>query len=170
MHRAFLSLGSNLGNRIFNLQKALELISKHIGDIKSVGALYETEPWGFDSDNWFVNTAIEFDTIHSPRELLHKCMWIENILGRERNKTKEGYSSRLIDIDILFYDDKIINLPDLIIPHLYVHKRKFVLAPLNDIAPEFIHPILKESVQTLFLNCLDKTELIKMDQQLENIS
>ena len=166
MYKVFLSLGSNLGNRIFNLQKALELISQHIGVVNHVGALYETEPWGFDSENWFLNTAIELETILNPKELLQKCMWIENILGRKRNMAEAGYSSRPIDIDILFFGNEIINLPNLIIPHEHLHKRKFVLAPLNDIAPQFVHPVKNQSVKTLLENCTDKMRLKKLNQEL----
>lgn len=166
MHRAFLSLGSNLGNRVFNIQNALKKISEYVGDIKSVGALYETEPWGFSSDNWFVNTAIELETIFSPNELLQKCLWIESILGRKRSSATSVYSSRLIDIDILFFDNEILNRPNLTIPHKNLHKRKFVLTSLNDIAPELIHPVLKQSVKTLLENCTDEMRLKKLHEKL----
>ncbi|RLD77432.1 MAG: 2-amino-4-hydroxy-6-hydroxymethyldihydropteridine diphosphokinase [Bacteroidetes bacterium] len=166
MYKVFLSLGSNLGNRIINLQNVLQCISEHIGDIKSVGALYETEPWGFDSENWFVNTAIEIETVLQANVLLQKCLWIESTLGRKRNKAKVGYSSRLIDIDILFFDNEIINLPNLIVPHENLHKRKFVLTPLNDIAPEFVHPIIKQSIRTLLESCPDKMKLKKLNLTL----
>ena len=151
MHKVFLSLGSNLGNRILNLQNALHYISEQLGDIKSVSALYETEPWGFDSDNKFVNTAIKLETNLNSNELLQKCMWVENKLGRKRNKTKLGYSSRIIDVDILFFDDEIINLANLIIPHTHLHKRKFVLEPMLEIAPDWKHPILHKTAKEMLL-------------------
>ena len=167
MNKVFLSLGSNLGNRILNLQKAVKTISEQVGDIEAVGALYETEPWGFETNNWFVNTAIELETGLNPEELLKKCMCIENKLGRKRNISEAGYSSRPIDIDILFFGNEIINLPNLIIPHEHLHKRKFVLAPLNDIARELIHPIVKQSIQNLLENCPDAMGLKKMKKKLK---
>ncbi len=167
MHRVLISLGTNLGNRIGNLQRAALHISEQIGDIQQVGGLYETEPWGFNSDNWFMNTAIELKTKLSPDELLQKCMSIERNLGRKRDLTKTAYSSRLIDIDILFFDNEIIDLPELTIPHRHLHKRKFVLKPLNDIAPNFIHPILKQTIKILLENCTDKMELLNVNQKLK---
>lgn len=166
MHRVFLALGSNLGNRTENLQLAVEKIAGLIGKIKSVAPLYETEPWGFDSDNWFVNTVIEIGTLLYPTDLLNKCMNIETVLGRKRNKISTAYSSRAIDIDILFYDDEIISLPELIIPHKHIETRKFVLHPLNDIAPEFIHPQIKQPVKVLLKNCVDKMGTRKIEGQL----
>ena len=166
MNNVYLSLGSNLGNRILNLQKTLELVSENIGDIKSIGALYETEPWGFKTDNWFINTAIEIETNLNPLELLHECLSIEIKLGRKRNNKEAGYSSRPIDIDILFFNREIIHSSNLIVPHEHLHKRKFVLAPLNDIASNFIHPSLNQSINILLENCFDKMKLIKTDTKL----
>jgi 2-amino-4-hydroxy-6-hydroxymethyldihydropteridine diphosphokinase len=167
MHSVFLALGSNLGNRIENLQSAVENIIEQIGAIQSIAPLYETEPWGFNSDNWFVNTVIEIETVLKPMGLLNKCMHIETELGRKRNKTDLGYSSRLIDIDILFYDKRIIDLPELVIPHKHLQDRKFVLMPLNDIAPDFMHPLTKQPVNVLLENCIDKMELVKIEHRLD---
>lgn len=166
MHRVFLALGSNLGNRVENMQSAVENIADQIGSIQSIAPLYETEPWGFDSDNWFVNTVIELETVLTPKDILNKCMNIETELGRKRAGTTTGYSSRVIDIDILFYGDQIIDLPKLIIPHKHLQDRKFVLTPLNDIAPDFIHPIIKQPIKVLLENCIDKMELVKIEQSL----
>ena len=166
MHRVFLALGSNLGNRVENLQLAVENIVEQIGTIQSIAPLYETEPWGFDSDNWFVNTVIELETVLNPLDLLNKCMHIETKHGRKRAKAALGYSSRVIDIDILFYDNQIINLPELIIPHKHLQNRKFVLVPLNDVAPDFMHPLIKQPVKVLLENCIDKIKLVRIEQRL----
>jgi len=162
MKNVFLSLGSNMGNRILNIENALKKIAK-TGNIIKVGCFYETEPWGFFDENWFINTCVLIETHLKDKQLLKKCLSIEKELGRIRKNKKAGYHSRLIDIDILFFDKQIVDLPGLIIPHEHLHKRKFVLAPLNDIAPEFIHPVLKQSVKKLFANCFDETKLKKLD-------
>ncbi|MEN8118735.1 MAG: 2-amino-4-hydroxy-6-hydroxymethyldihydropteridine diphosphokinase [Bacteroidota bacterium] len=167
MQKIFLSLGSNLENKLLNIKNALKQINENVGKTIKVSSCYETEPWGFNANDWFLNIAIELETDFNPNELLQNCMWIENNLGRKRNKTEVGYSSRTIDIDILFFGNEIINLPNLTIPHEHVHNRKFVLKPLCDIAPEFIHPTLKESIQSLLQKCTDKMELKRLDYQIE---
>ncbi len=167
MNEVFLSLGSNLGDRISNLKSAASLLSELVGNIIAVGALYETEPWGFESSSWFVNTVIKLETKLNPNEVIQKCISIENQLGRKNNEAEGGYSSRPIDIDILFFNNEIINTSNLIIPHENLHKRKFVLTPLNDIAAKFIHPTINQTVNTLLKNCLDNMSLKKLNIEFE---
>jgi 2-amino-4-hydroxy-6-hydroxymethyldihydropteridine diphosphokinase len=158
MKSVFLGIGSNLGDREINMQRAVEHISMSVGDISLTSAIYETEPWGFQSEDAFLNIVIAVETQLSPTELLSEILNIESLLGRVRNK--EHYSSRVIDIDILLYDDIVLVEPDLKIPHPLMHKRKFVLIPLCDIASEMIHPVVNKSFREL-LDICDDTSNVK---------
>jgi 2-amino-4-hydroxy-6-hydroxymethyldihydropteridine diphosphokinase len=163
MSITFLSIGTNLGNKESNLDHAIEKIEEYIGRILRYSSIYETEPWGFQAKNEFLNMAVMVETDLIPSELLEKVLNIESLLGRVRSKKHytSAYSSRIIDIDILLYDNIIINEPDLKIPHPLMHHRKFVLVPLCDIAPEIIHPVLKKPFRTLLENCDDNGEVRK---------
>jgi 2-amino-4-hydroxy-6-hydroxymethyldihydropteridine diphosphokinase len=116
--------------------------------------VYETGPWGFKSGKKFLNRVLGVETVLNPSDLLERILKIESDLGRIRSG--KGYSSRIIDIDILFFGDEIINEGSIVIPHPHLHERKFVLVPLNDIAPEFVHPVLKKTVEELLSLCTDK--------------
>ncbi len=153
MALVYLSLGSNKGDRVGYIQQATSLLNGFDGiNVVQSSSLYETEPWGVDSDNWFVNAVIQVSTNLLPVQLLKQCQRIEAMLGRDRDS--EGrYGDRNIDIDILFYDDKIISEDfenqKLIIPHVHFHERAFTLVPMLELAPEFIHPAFKKTVSTL---------------------
>lgn len=145
----YLSLGSNKGDRVGYIQQATGMLNEtdKISLIRT-SAFYETEPWGTNSDNWFVNAVIEIKTSLSPHDLLDVCNSIERQLGRDREA--EGYyGARTIDIDIIFYDKEIINDERLIIPHKFFHERAFTMVPMLELAPDFCHPILNESVLQL---------------------
>jgi len=159
MKQVFLSIGSNLGNREENLKIALSRIREEIGSILISSSFYETEPWRFDTKNQFLNMAVTVETKIEPPALLEALIGIEKSMGRTRDK--EQYSSRVIDIDILFYEDLIIEAYDLKIPHPHIPERRFVLVPLVEIAPEFIHPILNKTVSYLLDNCTDDGLVIK---------
>ena len=151
---AYLSLGSNLGDRVGFVQQATSLLSADEKiKLVSTSSFYETEPWHFKTDNWFVNAVIVISTSYYPEELLKVCLRVESQLGRRRDE-ESGYNDRTSDIDILFYDDKIIdeheNGIDLTIPHPQVHKRAFVLVPLLEVAPAYIHPVLKKSISDIY--------------------
>lgn len=135
MHKLFLGLGTNLGNREENLTKAVRLIAENVGEVLAVSSFYKSEPQGFVSDNDFLNAVVMLHTNLSPFEVLDETRKIEKQLGR-KNKTRKTYADRIIDIDILYYDDLIINTPELKIPHPHITKRDFVLVPLAEIAPE----------------------------------
>ena len=132
----YLSLGTNLGDRQKNLTCALELIGREVGTVVSASDPIETEPWGFESPNSFLNMAIKVDTTLQPTEVLHATQEIELKLGRTRKTTDGEYHDRLIDIDILLYDDLVMNTPELTIPHPLMYEREFVMKPLLQIAPE----------------------------------
>ena len=152
MRKIYLSIGSNKGNRYSFIKEALRLIQKDIGEVILKSKIYETKSWGFQSDD-FLNLCILIKSELIPAELIIKLKNLEEKIGRERNNEK--IEAREIDIDILFYSDEIINQKDLIIPHQRLHLRNFVLHPLNDIAADFIHPILLKSVNELLDECED---------------
>lgn len=133
---AYLSLGTNLGDKRKNIAEAIKNIGELVGDVVRQSALYETEPWGFRSDNRFVNAAVCVDTQLSPRRLLEVTQRIEREMGRTLKSDGGEYHDRIIDIDILFYGDLHIDEPDLKIPHPLMHERDFVMTPLNEIMEE----------------------------------
>lgn len=130
---AYLSLGTNLGDKRKNIAEAIKNIGELVGDVVRQSALYETEPWGFRSDNRFVNAAVCVDTQLSPRRLLEVTQRIEREMGRTLKSDGGEYHDRIIDIDILLYGDLHIDEPDLKIPHPLMHERDFVMTPLNEI-------------------------------------
>ena len=133
---AYLSLGTNLGDKRKNIAEAINNIGELVGDVVRQSALYETEPWGFRSDNRFVNAAVCVDTQLSPRRLLEVTQRIEREMGRTLKSDGGEYHDRIIDIDILLYGDQHIDEPDLKIPHPLMHERDFVMTPLNEIMEE----------------------------------
>ena len=148
-HLVYLSLGTNLGNKEENLRTAMTLIEEQVGTITSQSALYVSAPWGFDSENTFLNNAISVETSLTPEELLSTTQRIEHTLGRTHKSVDGQYSDRLIDIDILLYDDVVMHTPSLTLPHPLMHRRLFVLEPLSEIAPTMIHPLLQKEIATL---------------------
>lgn len=157
--KVYLGIGTNLGDRGKNVNEALELIKEHIGPVKKVSSLYETEPWGFKSENDFLNMVAEVETKLKPSGLLGRILMIEAQMGRLRGEKK--YSSRLIDIDILFYGEKILEAKSLVIPHPKLHERRFVLVPLSEIVPDLVHPKLGKTIKALLEGCPDKSRVKK---------
>lgn len=155
MANAYIALGSNQGDRIDYCNKAIEAITK-FAVIKSISSVYETEPVGVIKQPDFINCVLEIETGLGPYELLSKLLDIENELGRKRVGTG---GARTIDLDLIFYDNLVIQGEDLIIPHPRAHLRRFVLEPLCEIAPDFVHPILNVSVAKL-LNDLEEKKRV----------
>ena len=133
MHIVYLSLGTNLGNRKRNIREAIMKIEEQIGVVERQSALYETKPWGFVSPNDFINACVRVSTSLTPRQLLEETQCIERNLGRTLKSTNGEYHDRIIDIDILLYDDLHIDEPDLQIPHPLMNERDFVMIPLKEI-------------------------------------
>ena len=152
MAEVYLGLGTNLSDKEANLNVAIEEIRKRVGEITSLSANYITEPWGFDSQNSFLNAVCKVCTLLSPSEVLSVTQAIERNLGRMKKSINGQYSDRPIDIDILLYDNLVIDTPELSIPHPLIHKRLFVMEPLTEIAPKLIHPVLHLSMEDILRN------------------
>ncbi len=132
---AYLGIGTNLGDRTDNLCRAVDLIDEQAGHVLACSSFIETEPWGFSSDNPFLNAVLKIDTLHTPHELLRITQAIERTMGRTHKSINGNYSDRIIDIDILLYEDVVVNDAELTIPHPLIWKRSFVYEPLLEIAP-----------------------------------
>jgi 2-amino-4-hydroxy-6-hydroxymethyldihydropteridine diphosphokinase len=156
MNFAYLLLGSNLDDRSAMLQRAKEEISSGIGSITRESSVYESEPWGFQSEHKFLNQVIRIETRYKPIRILEEILRIENELGRFRTAVAQGYTSRLIDIDILFYNNEVISEDKLIIPHPKIPERMFTLLPLSEIDRTIIHPGSRKSISDLMKDCPDK--------------
>jgi len=173
MHTVFLLLGSNMGNRLDILRQARTLLNAQVGNLVALSACYESEPWGFEAETWFINQVVQAETMLTPEQLLRAVQHIEQQLGRIRSadiKTNDdkslairhsprhtgAYQSRPIDIDILFYDHIVVRTPTLHIPHPLLHLRRFTLLPLHDIAPHYAHPLLHQTIAALLTQCDDK--------------
>lgn len=154
MALVYLGLGTNIGNKRKNMVTAAALLAERAGDVLSLSSFYETEPWGFASENTFLNAALELETTYSPLELLHLTQQIEREMGRTQ-KSNGAYHDRIIDIDILLYGNEVVHHEDLVVPHPLMQQRLFVMQPLAEIAPSLVHPILQKSMYDLYMNLLD---------------
>lgn len=153
-------LGSNIGDRQLALEEAKLMIYRRIGKLIESSSLFDSEPWGFKDKNFFLNQVIVIETSLSPHDLLKELLIIEKMMGR--NRENSGYSARIIDLDILFYNSLIISEDYLKIPHPRLHERRFTLLPLNEILPDYIHPLLKKSIRNLFNECEDSLVVRKL--------
>ena len=152
--------GSNTGDRQKTIEKAEALLSERAGILLKSSSYYETEPWGFECNDSFLNRIATFDTSLSPQEFLDICLDIEQELGRIR-LDRARYQSRTIDIDLLFCDSLSLNTPQLIVPHPRLAERNFVLVPLCEIMPDFIHPVLRKSIRQLLDICPDNCKVVR---------
>lgn len=150
MATVYLGLGTNLGNKEANLRTAIYKLQERIGKQVSLSSFYETAPWGFESDHSFLNAAIGLETSLPPIEILHITQEIEKELGRTKKSVNGSYSDRLIDIDILLYDNLVLQTPELTIPHPLMTERDFVMKPLIEIAGNVIHPIRQKTLSELY--------------------
>ena len=160
----YLSLGTNQGNKLENLQKAINFISDVVGDVQKISSIYKTASWGFAGED-FYNICIQLSTCLKADELLKTVLNIETKLGRQRTTSSE-YQNRNIDIDVLLFDDEILFSKTLIIPHTKMLERKFVMVPLVEIAPNAIHPIEQKELQICLQSCVDSSEITIVDQVL----
>jgi 2-amino-4-hydroxy-6-hydroxymethyldihydropteridine diphosphokinase len=156
-HRAYLLTGGNIGDRRLTLQTALKLIHEKLGKVLASSRIFETAPWGFDHDTPFLNQAVLIETLLSPHDLLAGILEMEQGMGRVREG--EQWKERLIDIDILFYDNLVMIDKHLHIPHPHLHKRRFALVPMADINESMVHPVLSKSIRQLLTECPDMLEV-----------
>ncbi len=162
MIKLYILLGGNLGDKQQVFSEARARLNQQVGTITNQSAIYETEPWGFESDDIFWNQVIEISTAFSQEEVLLKTQQIEQELGRVRKVNQ--FDSRIIDIDILFYGDQIIKTENLTVPHPRIQERKFALIPLCEIAPELIHPVFQKSIRQLLDECTDPLKVEKVTE------
>lgn len=160
MSKVYFSIGSNKGNRSQLINEAIDKIDISIGRVELKSSIYETQSWGFKSNN-FYNVCLLIESSLSVESIFNKILKIEKDMGRLKSGNK--YSDRCIDIDILFVEDIIVNNKNLIIPHPRLHLRKFVLTPMLDLTPDLIHPILNKSIKQLELECDDNDQPKKID-------
>lgn len=159
MNSVYLLLGANLGNPKDQLETATEMISLQLGDIQDRSALYRSSAWGVQNQPDFYNQVLSVQTKYTASEVLSICQGIEKDLGRTRG---QKWGARIIDIDILYFNNKIIDRTDLHIPHPYLHQRRFTLLPLCEIAPNYIHPKMGQTNKQLLANCTDPLSVIKI--------
>ncbi len=154
MKKAYLILGGNKGDKTKNLESTLRAIEDRVGEITEKSGVYVTKAWGNTAQPDFYNQAIAVNTPLLATDLLKELLLIEEMAGRIR--TSEKWQERTMDIDILFYNNEIINEPHLTIPHPYIKERRFVLVPMNEIAKELLHPVINKSIETLLNECEDE--------------
>ena len=148
-HTVYLSLGTNLGDRAANLKQAVNSLTPQL-QVRKRSKVYETPPWGYTEQELFLNQVLKATTYLDPEPLIGHLKRLEVVLGREETFR---HGPRLIDIDILFFDDLVLETPSLVIPHPHVHERGFVLLPMMDIAPDLVHPVTKKSVREMLASC-----------------
>ena len=158
MKQTVLLLGSNIDNRLDLLASAISLIIAQIGQLVAASSIYESDPWGYDSKNPFLNQALLIKTNLSPEEVLETCLSIETDLGRKRRKNKT-YADRNIDIDILLYEELIIRTESLEIPHPRMHQRRFCMEPLTEIAPNWVVPTFQKTTRQILAQCSDHSKI-----------
>lgn len=150
----YLSMGANRGKRMYNLLRAMVITGRNAGRITGMSSVYQTSPWGYDSQHRYLNLVVEAETILSPHDLIRELLATEARMGRKR--AGSGYEDRKIDIDILSYDNVVIEEESLVIPHPRLHLRRFILVPLLEVSPAFVHPVFGKSVSELLRECKDE--------------
>lgn len=162
-YKVVLSFGGNFENTEQCFNRALTKIKKKIGTVLTQSSIYSTKAWGMDEKTLdFLNMIVIIKTDLKPKKLLKATQKIEKKLGRKNKSKSQGYKDRPIDIDILFFEDEIITKKNIVIPHPLLHKRNFILTPLSEILPDYIHPIIKKTIKELLLSCKDKLEVNKI--------
>lgn len=160
METCYILFGSNMGDKGSIFDQACLYINNRCGQVLQVSSPYESEPWGFETEEWFLNRMIVIKTRMNPEDLLRQLLEIERELGRERHPENEGYVSRTADLDIIYYGDRIILTELLTIPHPRLHRRRFALLPMCEVAPDMVHPVLGLTQRDLLARCPD-TLLVK---------
>lgn len=162
LHWAYLSFGSNLGNRIDQIESAYKSVEHEIGRIIKTSSFYSSPSWGYKSENTFINSVVQIETPLTPHEVLQKLKTIEKELGRIQKSRNNSYSDRAIDIDIIDFNGKVMDEEDLVLPHSEFTQRNFVLMPLYEIAKGYIHPKLGTSISSLLIQSSDKSNVERL--------
>jgi len=162
MNKVYLLIGSNMGDRLKYLAAAVEKIRAAIGPVITESSICETESWGFEGDD-FLNQCLMIESVLEPQAVMEEIIRIENNLGRVR--TRIGYENRTIDIDILFYNNEVINTPDLVIPQKDLENRRFVLEPLSEIASGMVHPVIGHEIHILLSQCKDRSKVARYTEE-----
>jgi 2-amino-4-hydroxy-6-hydroxymethyldihydropteridine diphosphokinase len=157
MNKVFLLIGGNMGDRLQNLHQAIGLLAATCGPVLQQSAVYETAAWGKTDQAAFLNRALLLETSLSAQELITAVLLVEERMGRHRT---EKFGPRVIDIDIMFYNNEVIDEPHLTIPHPQMQNRRFALVPLNELAPNFVHPVFNKTIEVLLLECKDELPVI----------
>ena len=160
MTRCYVLFGSNQGDKKALLEQACVLINKRCGIVAERSSLYLSEPWGFEAEEWFLNVLLAVETELEPDDLMDSLMGIEKELGRVRHPEAESYTSRTVDLDILYYGDRVIRTEKVTAPHPRLHERRFALMPLCELVPDFLHPLFMLSQEELLKNCPDTGRVI----------
>ena len=163
MEKCYVLFGSNMGDKNQIFAQACLLINNRCGQIVEVSSAYESEPWGFKADEWFLNRLLIVETELEPEEMLQQLLDIEAKLGRVRHSETKGYTSRTADLDILYYGNRIVLTDRLTIPHPRLHQRRFALLPLCELLPDFVHPAFNLTQTELLKRCADSSEVRKIE-------
>jgi len=161
MNKVFLLIGGNMGDRLQNLHQAIDLLVETCGPVTQQSAVYETAAWGITDQPAFLNQALALTTVLTAQELITTVLSVEEKMGRHR---LEKFGPRIIDIDILFFNDDIMDEPNLTIPHPQLQNRRFVLAPMEEIAPELVHPVLHKTIEQLLQECKDELAVKRLNK------
>ncbi|MBR5911963.1 MAG: 2-amino-4-hydroxy-6-hydroxymethyldihydropteridine diphosphokinase [Bacteroidales bacterium] len=163
METCHILFGSNMGDKNEIFAQACLFINNRCGRIVAVSSAYESEPWGFEAEEWFMNRLISVETELEPEEMMQQLLGIEAELGRVRHPETDGYTSRTADLDILYYGCRIVVTDSLVVPHPRLHQRRFALMPLCEMLPQFVHPAFKLTQTELLERCPDTSEVRKID-------
>lgn len=165
MERCYILFGSNMGDSDQIFAQACLLINNRCGHVVQVSAAYESEPWGFEAERWFLNRVVVVETGLAPEALLQQLLDIERELGRVRHPEIEGYASRTADLDVLYYGDHVICIETLTVPHPRLHLRRFALVPMCEVAPDFVHPVLQLTQAELLQQCPDEGLVRRLENE-----
>ena len=163
MEKCYVLFGSNMGDKSAIFEQACALINNRCGQIVGVSSAFLSEPWGFEANEWFLNRLIVVETELEPDELMIQLLDIENELGRVRHPEMEGYSSRPIDLDILYFGDRVVQTERITVPHPRLYLRRFALMPLCELVPNMLHPILQLTQTELLACCPDTAQVVKAE-------